>query len=91
MELSKRPICHSRGPEGPGGGGEAGVPVRIVLLAPDNVLLAGSNDETQFPGMPGLIGFTLNFLNSAAVICRQGPSAKKQRWSLYFAATSVCW
>jgi hypothetical protein len=26
MELSKRPICHSRGPEGPGGGGEAGGP-----------------------------------------------------------------
>jgi hypothetical protein len=50
--------------------------VRIVLVAPDNVLLAGSNDETQFPGVPGLIGFTLNFLNPAAVICRQGPSAK---------------
>jgi hypothetical protein len=29
-------------------------------------LLAGSNDETQFPGMPDLIGVTLNFLNPVA-------------------------
>jgi hypothetical protein len=29
-----------------------GVPVRIVLAAPDNVLLAGSNDETHSPACP---------------------------------------
>ncbi len=29
-------------------------------------MLAGSNDETQFPGMPDLIGVTLNFPNPVA-------------------------
>jgi hypothetical protein len=37
------------------------------------LLLAGSNDETQFPGIPGLIGVTLNFLKPVA---DRGP-----RWS----------
>ncbi|HEY6371741.1 MAG TPA: hypothetical protein VIX37_14270 [Candidatus Sulfotelmatobacter sp.] len=46
-----------------------GVPVRIVLAAPDKVLLAGSNDDTQFPSMPGLTRVTLNFLKPARSSC----------------------
>jgi hypothetical protein len=54
-----------------------GVPVRIVLAAPDKVLLAGSNDETQFPGMPGLTRGHAQFSQARPlVVCRQGLSAE---------------
>ena len=53
--------------------------MRIVLVAPENVLLAGSNDETQFPGMPGQIGFTLNFINSVAERARSSVVVKVLR------------
>jgi hypothetical protein len=43
-----------------------GVHVRIVIAAPDNTLLRGSNDEAQFSGMFGLIEATLNYLKPAA-------------------------
>ncbi len=58
-----------------------GVPVRIVPAAPDNVLFAGSNDETQFPGMLGLTRGHAKFCQARGktgplVVCCQGLSAE---------------
>jgi hypothetical protein len=53
-------------PEAPEAAAKRGVPVRILLAAPNNDWLSGSINQTQLSGMKGQIEVTLDILRPVA-------------------------